>query len=244
MQRRVLLPRQAVRAAALLVVLAGCTAQHIDIRPTALQDFAPWTDEAPQHRLAAGDEIELRFLFNTELNDRLVIGPDGRVTVPLLGPVLAEGSTVPQFTEALKKAYAPYLRVPDLDVIVRGYGSARVYVGGEVRNPGVEALTGRMNVLQGVLMAGGFLPTAQPGEVVVIRRRADNKPMLRTVNVRALIGRDKPSEDFPLQSADVIYVPRSGVADFDLFIEQYLNEAIPFSKSLNVNFGSNNGPFP
>ncbi len=76
------------------LLLAGCV-QHLSIVPTQVAGFAPWSDEVPAHRLAAGDEIELRFLLNPELNDaRLVIGPDGRVTVPLLGPVLAGGLTV------------------------------------------------------------------------------------------------------------------------------------------------------
>ncbi|MBV9782231.1 MAG: polysaccharide export protein [Acidisphaera sp.] len=227
----------AFAAGTIALQLGGC-AERLDIKPTRLQAFAPWSDTIPEHRLSAGDEIELRFLFNTELNDRVVIGEDGRATVPLLGPVLAEGRTVPEFTAQLKQAYAADLRVPDLDVVIRGYGSARVFIGGEVKAPGVEPMVGRMNVLQGVLLAGGPLPTARLGEVVVIRRNSDNAPMLRTVNLRALIGSARGTEDFPLQAADVVYVPRSDIADFDLFIDQYLNNAIPFTKSINANIGS------
>ncbi len=218
--------------------LGGC-AIHTSVVPSHVEGFAPWVDETPQHLLAAGDEIELKFLFNTELNERLTVGPDGRVTAPLLGPVQTAGLTIPQFTDQLEHAYAPKLRVPNLDVVMRTYGSARIFVGGEVKAPGVLAMTGPTDVLQGVLLAGGFLPTARSNEVVVIRRRPDHTPMLRTVDVHRLIGHVDPNDDFPLQAADVVYVPKSSIAEFDQFIDQYINQALPFQRSINYNLGKN-----
>jgi protein involved in polysaccharide export with SLBB domain len=220
-----------------LMMLAGCSL-HTSVVPSHVEGFAPWVDDAPQHRLASGDEIELHFLFNTELNDKLTVGPDGRVTVPLLGPQQAGGKTIPEFTSALEKAYAPKLRVPNLDVVMRTYGSARIFVGGEVKTPGVLAMTGPTDVLQGVLMAGGFLATARSDEVVVIRRRPDHTPMLRTVDVHRMIGHVDPKDDFPLQASDVIYVPKSSIAEFDQFIDQYINQALPFQRGLNYNLGT------
>ncbi len=160
----------------------------------------PWSNELPPHRLAAGDEFDLRFLLNPELNDaKLVIGPDGRVTVPLLGAVAAAGLTVPEFRRQLEGGYASKLRVADLDVVVRNYASSRIFVGGEVKTPGVLALQGPTDALQGVLMAGGFLTTARSDEVVLIRRRADRTPMLRTLNLRRYAGSVTAADDLPLQ---------------------------------------------
>lgn len=231
-------PLPAFLALLALSALCACTAQQIDIRPTPGAQFAAWTDEAPAHRLGPGDEVELRFLLNTELNDRAIIGPDGRATVPLLGPVPAAGLTVERFAAALRRDYAPKLRVPDLDVAVRSFASSRIYVGGEVNNPGVAVLQGRVNALQGVLLAGGMKNTARTGEVVVIRRSPDDKPMLRTVNLKRLIGQGDPSQDFPLAAGDVVFVPRSDIAEADLFVEQYINQLVPFSR--NLNFGMPN----
>ena len=218
--------------------LAGCV-QHLSIVPSHVAGFVPWSDEMPAHRLTPGDEIELRFLLNPELNDaKLIIGPDGRVTVPLLGPVLAGGLTVAGFRAQLVRDYASKLRVAELDVVVRGYGSSRVFVGGEVKTPGVLPLQGPTDVLQGVLQAGGFTNTARTDEVVVIRRRPDNTPMLRTVNLNRYAASVNPADDMRLQAQDVVFVPKSDIASFDLFVDQYLNQAIPFSKGLNYNLGS------
>ena len=219
------------------LLLAACV-QHVDAVPTRVQGFAPWSEDVPAHRLAAGDEIDLRFLLNPELNDtKLLIGPDGRVTVPLLGPVVAGGLSVNDFRAQLQRAYASKLRVADLDVVVRGYGSSRIFVGGEVKTPGVLPLLGPTDVLQSVLQAGGFLNTARTDEVVVIRRRADNVPMLRTVNLNRYAGSVSPADDIPLRAMDVVFVPKSDIASFDLFVDQYLNQSLPFTRSLNYNLG-------
>ena len=219
------------------ILLCGCV-QHVTAVPTRVGGFAPWSDEVPAHRLTAGDEMDIRFLLNPELNDaKLVIGPDGQVTVPLLGPVVAAGLTVAEFRAKLEQAYASKLRVADLDVVLRGYSSSRIFVGGEVKTPGVLPLIGRTDVLQGVLQAGGFLDTARTDEVVVIRRRADNTPMLRTVNLNRYAGTVNPADDIPLQAADVIFVPKSDIASFDLFVDQYLNKSIPFTKGFDYTAG-------
>ncbi len=236
------MPARRIPIAFLAMMLSGCQhpdllPSHLDIIPTHVDGFAPWTEEPQAHRLEGGDELEVRFTLNPELNDRVTIAPEGQVTMPLLGPVDAAGKTVPDFTALLRQRYAGLLRVASVDVLVRGYGSERIFVGGEVKTPGVETISGPTDVLQGVLMAGGVLPTARLDEVVVIRRRADRVPMLRTVNLKALITTGAPSENLRLRPYDMVYVPRSGIAEFDLFIDQYLNQSLPFSKSLNANIG-------
>jgi len=235
-------PARRILAVLLATLLSGCSPgglvpYHLDVIPTHVDGFAPWSEEPEAHRLEGGDELELRFTLNPELNDRVTIAPEGQVTVPLLGPVDAAGKTVPELTALLRERYAGLLRVADVDVIVRGYGSERIFVGGEVKTPGMATITGPTDVLQGVLMAGGVLPTARLDEVVLIRRRADRVPMLRTVNLKALITTGAPSENVRLRPYDMVYVPRSGIAEFDLFIDQYLNQSLPFSKSLNANIG-------
>jgi protein involved in polysaccharide export with SLBB domain len=221
------------------VFLSGCV-QHIDVVPTHVAGFAPWTEEHRAHVLGAGDELDLHFTLNSELNERTTIGPEGQITAPLIGSVEAAGKTVAELTDTLKQRYAPVLRVPELDVLVVGYGSSRIFVGGEVRLPGALAISGPTDVLQSVILAGGALPTAQLSQVVVLRRRADRTPMLRTVNLKALIGQGAPGEDVELQPFDVVYVPKSDIASFDLFVDQYLNQAVPFQKSLNANIGGSN----
>jgi protein involved in polysaccharide export with SLBB domain len=235
--RRIDLKLAYVAGAIAAILLGGCS-QRVDVVPTHVDGFAPWSAEPEAHRLGAGDELDLRFTLNPELNERVTIAPEGQLTVPLLGAVDAAGETLGAFTAMLRQRYASVLRVAEVDVLIHAYGSERVFVGGEVRSPGMLTISGPTDVLQSVMMAGGLLPTARMDEVVVIRRRPDRMPMLRTVNLKALISTGAPSEDLKLQPYDLVYVPRSGIADFNLFIDQYLNQAIPFSKDINANIGS------
>lgn len=221
-----------------LLALGACS-QQPNVVPTRVGEFRPWSDAVPAHRLMAGDEIDLVFLLNSELNQtKLVVGPDGRVTVPLLGSMWAGGKSVNDFRDELEAGYASRLRVAQLDVLVRTYGSSRIYVGGEVRTQGAIPLQGPINALQGVLMAGGILPTARMDEVILIRRDADGRPMLRTIDLKRYAGSADPTDDVPLLASDVLYVPKTDIAAFDVFIDQYLNQALPFTKSLNYNLGS------
>jgi protein involved in polysaccharide export with SLBB domain len=102
----------------------------------------------------------------------------------------------------------------------------------------VLPLQGPTDVMQGVLMAGGFLNTARSSEVVIIRRRADNVPMLRTVDLSRYAGTVNAKDDLPLQASDVIFVPKARIAEFDLFVDQYLNQSLPFTKSLDYTLGN------
>src|ERR1700733_15091510 len=106
-----------------MLLVGGC-AQHLSIVPAPVHGVRPRSDEVAPHRLAAGGDVELKFLFNPELNDKLTVGPDGRMTAPLLGPVQASGLTIAAFTQTLEKDYASKLRVPTVDVVVRLYASS------------------------------------------------------------------------------------------------------------------------
>jgi uncharacterized protein involved in exopolysaccharide biosynthesis/protein involved in polysaccharide export with SLBB domain len=226
----------AVLLLGLLTALAGCASRtETPIGPTG---FAPWTAQAASYRLGAGDEFEVKFPFNPEFNERVAVAPDGAVSLPLVGVVKAGGRTVPDLTGELETRFARDLRQPRVQVLLRNLASQRVFVGGEVTAPGVYPMPGPMGVAEALSLATGAKDTAKLGEVVLIRRNAEGRPMLRTVDVDAFLS--GKSEDVPLQGFDIIYVPRSTIAEIDLFVDQYLNKAIPFSK--NFSYAVNRNP--
>ncbi len=68
-------------------------------------------------------------------------------------------------------------------------------------------------------------------EVVLIRRNAQNRPMLRTVDLRSLVEGSDQHPDVPLVSGDIVFVPRNKISEVDLWIDQYLNKFFPFTKA-------------
>jgi protein involved in polysaccharide export with SLBB domain len=223
------------------VILSTVTACSPTVDPSVdhPSNFSPWTDVAEEYRFRPGDELDVRLVYNPEISDRVRVAPDGRISLALIGSVLAEGQTVDQLTTELKTRFAKELRRPEVLVIGRQFESQRIFIGGEVNTPGVITVPGRVGVLEAIVTAGGFKDSARMADVVLIRRGPGNRPMLRTVDVDALIRLGKQSEDVPLRPYDVVFVPRTPIADIDIFVDKYIKQVLPFDR--NFTYAVNSG---
>jgi polysaccharide export outer membrane protein len=203
--------------------------------------YATWSDDEPSYRLYAGDQLEVRVPSAPELSQKtLTIQPDGRVSMPLIGQVAVADRTVDGAAAVLTQAYASQLIHPQVEVAVTTAVPLRVFVGGEVDKPGVYDMPGPIDALQAVIQAGGFKPGAKRASVVIIRRGADGRAMMRTADLVRGVYRPDTVDSVPLRRFDVVYVPRSGVAEVGLFMQQYLREALPVTFSYAINGSYNN----
>jgi protein involved in polysaccharide export with SLBB domain len=217
-------------AVALALVLAAATPLAAKPAPPfANIPYATWTDDEPLYRLYPGDEIDVAVPSAPELNKTVTVQPDGRINLPLLTPQMAANHTAPELEQALTAAYASQLLRPDVTVTVRAQ-PLKVFVGGEVSKAGVYDLPGDIDALRAIIEAGGFQNTAKRSQVVIIRRGRGGQAMMRTVNL------DKPFKDaahadfVPLRRFDIIYVPKSNLAEVGAFMSQ-IRDALPLSFS-------------
>ena len=233
----------AVRAAAVsLAVLTVACADNEPYTPPpqpsahfANISYATWTDAEPPYRLFPGDEVELTVQSAPELTKTVTVQPDGRLNLALIGPIMVANRTLPDAEKAIETAYTSQLLRPDVTLTVKAQ-ALKVFVGGEVDKPGVYDMPGDINALQAVIMAGGFKATARRTEVVIIRRAPDGRAMMRTVDLRA--GIMNPAKDLvPLRRFDVVYVPRSSVAEADLYVQQYFRDLSPVTLDFQYTFG-------
>ncbi|MET0336772.1 MAG: polysaccharide biosynthesis/export family protein [Caulobacter sp.] len=222
-------------------LLAGCASGPEPLSTAENRAaFADWSDADYRYRVGAGDEVSLNFLVNPDLNARLVVGPDGRVLLPLVGAVKVSGLTSEEMNALLSRSYASVLRNPQVEAMVTTYGSSQIYVGGEVRLPGVHQVKGDLNAAQAVMLAGGFQDTARSGKIIVLRQRVgDRRLAMRIVDVAGMLAEADNSQNFPLLPGDLLFVPRSRIAEVNLFVAQYITGVLPFSRNLNVNRGDN-----
>ena len=183
--------------------------------------FADWSDDEPEYVLYPGDEIEIATPTAVELTRTQRIGPDGRVSLPLVGQLMAADRTIAELEADAATAYASQLRRPLVEVTLKTAGPIRVWVGGEVRNPGVIEMTGDLDAYQAVIQAGDFLPTARQGEVALIRRGRGGVRMMRAADLRPRRG-----EVIALRRGDIIYVPRSTLGEVANWVTQFRN-ALP-----------------
>lgn len=217
------------------LLASGCTTQRVaPVASFPNIGYASWRDDEPAYRLYPGDVLDVAAPSAPELNRTVTVQPDGRVSLPLIRPVMAADRSVNELEAALSQAYASQLVRPEIDVDVKTATPLRVFVGGEVGKPGVYDMPGDINALQAVIMAGGFTTLAKTNGVVIVRRGQDGRAMMRTANLRAATFQADRSDAVPLRRFDIIYVPRTGIANAGLFVQQYIRDVIPIEFSYAV----------
>ena len=199
--------------------------------PTAFPDipFADWTDAEPEYVLYPGDEIEVATPTAPELTRTLRVGPDGRVSLPLIGQVIAADHTLFELESDVSAALSSQLVRPVVEVTLRQAGPLKVWVDGEVRAPGVYDMDGDIDAYQAIIQAGGFLPTAKPTQVALIRRGPGGRRMMRVLDLRPRQG-----EIVALRRGDVLFVPRSNLGELANFFTQIRN-ALPIGFNYTIN---------
>ncbi|MGB0910521.1 MAG: polysaccharide biosynthesis/export family protein [Nitrospirales bacterium] len=183
-----------------------------------------------QYIIQPGDELDVKFFYNADLNESITVRPDGRISLQLVGETMAAGRTPRALTELLTNEYAKELKKPDITVIVRSFG-ARIYVDGEVSKPGELDLKGPLTVMQAISQAEGATEKAWQ-EALVIRRIQGKEPLVIPVNINAVLTGEDFSQDIGLVPFDIVYVPRSPIANVNLWVDQYIRKNIP------INFGA------
>jgi protein involved in polysaccharide export with SLBB domain len=197
-----------------------------------------YSDETPAYRLFPGDEIEITIFSAPELSRTATIGPDGRLALPLIGAVRAADLTSDELHDMLVSAYASHLRMPELSVTPRSYASRQVFVGGEVARPGIYEMPANMDAFQAVALAGGFLPSAHRSDVLVLSRSTGTTTVTEVdLSMRAM--RNGLPDAQPLQRYDVVYVPRSRISQVNLFMQQYVRDALPVQFSFYYDLRGN-----
>jgi protein involved in polysaccharide export with SLBB domain len=177
--------------------------------------------------LQVGDELAIKFYTNPELNEDVKVRPDGMISLQLIDDVLAAGRSPAELDADLTKRYTGELADPQISVIVRKSGLNRIYIDGEVGNPGVVTIAGGMTLYQAIQRAGGLKETAHRKQIILIRKGPDGQPVGRSVDIRPIQRGANPSLDIPMRPLDMVFVPRSKIAEVDLFVKQYIRDALP-----------------
>lgn len=226
----------------LLLALAGVAACFGSAMPARADDPAPAVADAERqvYRVGRGDDLSFRFTYTPELNTQAVVRPDGRVALPLIGELFIEGLTVAELTELVQARLEGQVRRPQLVINVQGGGSQRVFIGGEVGRPGVQPLVGPLTVLQAVMAAEGLKDSAQPSEVLLLRRGPKGEAQAQRVDLAGLMAGQPGARDVELRAFDVVVVPKSGIASLGLWVDQYIRRVLPMSLGFSYVINRNN----
>jgi polysaccharide export outer membrane protein len=191
------------RHAAILLLAAfalGCTAVGAPMPPE------PTPGERLEYVIGIPDLLRIVVWRNPELSVEVPVRRDGKISVPLVDDVQAEGLTPEELKEVLTEALAEFVTAPDVTVIVQQTLSHTVTVVGGVARSGQIPLVREMRVLEAIAVLGGFNPWARKDQVKIIRN-LDSGPVEYVFNFGAFSAGKAPDSNLLLKPGDTIVVP-------------------------------------
>lgn len=180
------------------------------ITPEERDAEAPPAVESGTYKIGVDDRIQVSVWRNPELSVIVPVRPDGMISVPLIGDVLAGGKTAPQLAAVVKEKLAVYVRDPTVTIIVTELRSheylSRIRVTGAVRTPRSAQYRQGMTVVDAVLEAGGLNDFASPNRTRLYRT-VDGKPKVYAIDLGKILNSGNLETNMKLFPGDVIAVP-------------------------------------
>lgn len=190
-----------------VLLMAGCASEHLESGPPpTVNEFAMDNN----YRIGVGDELHVQVWRNEELSAKVPVRPDGKISSPLVGDIVAAGLTTQELAQAITAKLGSYVRNPEVTVIVTNPVSAdylrRVRVTGSVRTPVTVTFRQGMSVLDLVLQAGGLSEFAAPGRARLYRT-VEGRTKIYPVDLDAILQKGDLRTNYLLYPLDVVTVP-------------------------------------
>jgi polysaccharide export outer membrane protein len=200
--------RWAVACVLSVFLCAGVVAKGVAADDNAVNAPPPpqaVSQGGPEYRIGPEDSLRISVWENRDLTLDLVVRPDGKISMPLIQDVLAEGQTATELANTIHQRLLTFVKEPQVSVIVLQVNAPKYFVMGNVTRPGPYLLRSETSVLQALSLAGGFTQFASPRSIKLIRNKA-GKQEVQKVNYYNII--DEGGEgNYILQSGDTIVVP-------------------------------------
>lgn len=172
----------------------------------------PAAGQAMKEVLGVGDTVRITTYRYPDLTTETRVSEDGKVNVPLVGPLRVQGMTPDQAANLIAERMksGKYILNPQIDVAVIEARSRQVSVLGFVNRPGRYILDGSAAKLTDVLaMAGGLVPAAS--DTAIITRNREGKGESLNIDLAAIIQRGEAAKDIQVVSGDSVFVPKANV---------------------------------
>lgn len=154
----------------------------------------------------------------------VLVKPDGTIDLPLVSErVLAAGYTVPEVENTVNRLYQESVVKHATVAVALGEAKSRkFYALGEVVSPGAYDIKQPITALHALALAGGpSKDTADLTSVILISKNIHGQPIGRRLDLKRVFDVGDMASTIMIKPYDVLYVPRTYIADLKLFMEQY-----------------------
>ncbi len=169
-----------------------------------------------------------------------VIQPDGHLELPLIPAVRPAGRSLKDVREELRRAYARTFPGIEVTTNLSPSFSRKVAILGEVERGGLLDIVAPLSPPAAIALAGGFRNTAHRAQVLVVHPEADGSLTVRVLNLGNALDMSDPSIwEVSVTAGDVVYVPKSAIANANQFVDQYIRRLLPFDLGVGVGIDYN-----
>jgi len=158
-----------------------------------------------EYVIGVEDVLDIVVWREEDVTLRVIVRPDGKITVPLVGDVQAAGRTASEIADQLREALSRYIKEPIVAVIVTEINSFRVYIIGEVNSQGVLELRQRTRLLQALALARGLTEFADKSDIVVIREENGRVERMQ-FDYKKLVRDEDAADNIYVKPGDTIIV--------------------------------------
>jgi polysaccharide export outer membrane protein len=159
--------------------------------------------ELPSYTIQPDDILEIFVRQEPTISrERVLVRPDGRISLPQVQDLQAAGLTPVQLKESLEEKLTEWIKVPNVTVIVESIQSYKIYVMGNVAGPGVQISATPLTIMHALAAAGGFTTFADKSDITIFR--GDERIRF---NYEEFTKGKKVGQNIVLRSGDVVNVP-------------------------------------
>jgi polysaccharide biosynthesis/export protein len=156
--------------------------------------------------VGAGDVLAISYYKEKDMTNDYIVRPDGKITLPLLNDLDAQGLTTDQLRERLTKESTKYFVDPNITVGVRTINSRKVYISGGVLRAGAYDLNVPLDVYSLIALAGGLKEYANGKNIIIVRTERGRQTSLR-FNYKDFSAGKNLDSNIPLRPGDKVVVP-------------------------------------
>ena len=168
---------------------------------TTGQAFAEQKNEMKEYRIDVGDVLEINVWKEEELTREVFVRLDGRISLPLIGDLVAAGKTPMELAKSLEKNIGEIIEEPSVTVLMKATNSRVYYLVGNINSPGAYPLDTPMNLLQAIAKAGGLGEWADKDNIMIVRRTSGKDEMIYFDYKKFVKGKDL-SQNIRIQYGD------------------------------------------
>lgn len=179
------------------------------------------------YRVSVNDKLYIAVWRVPDLSLEFIVGPDGKISFPLIGDIDAAGRTLAGLDTEITEKLKEYVVDPQVSVMVKEFAGDKVILLGEVKKPGIYKFIGRTNIMTVVGLAGGFTDRAKSAYIVIIREFPDPETgsHLISVPIKSVL-RGHVERNIEVAPNDIVYVSRTFVSNLKEFYNAWVTPAL------------------